>query len=275
MKNTVLLWVIAFIITALAAYYQRVTGPTYPLSGKVVLDGKEIKYKLLRTHWSEQDVPVMIETNDPEIRGFVDWKRYKTEDTWTRVEMFYRKGWLTAMLPRQLPAGKLIYAVTLQKGEANVPIAEKEPVVIRYKADVPLSVLIIHIIAMFGAMFLSTRTGLEFFRKEAELKNLVLWTLGFLLVGGFILGPIVQKYAFNAYWTGWPFGSDLTDNKTALAFLSWFVVLLVLKKVKNPSRWALGAAIITIVVYLIPHSVLGSELNYNEMDKQQKIEMKK
>jgi hypothetical protein len=274
MKNTVLLWVLAFIITAMSAYYQRVTGPTYALSGKVMFDGKEIRYKLVRSHWSEQDAPVMIETNDPEIMGFVDWKRYKTDDAWTRIQMFFRKGWLTAMLPRQLPAGKLMYTVTLQKGESKVTIAEKDPAIIRYKADVPTGVLIIHVIAMFGAMFLSTRTGLEFFRKEAKLKNLVLWTLGFLLVGGFILGPIVQKYAFNAYWTGWPFGNDLTDNKTALAFLAWLVVLLVHKKVKHPSRWALGAAIITTAVYLIPHSVLGSELNYKEMDKQQKIEMK-
>ena len=35
-------------------------------------------------------------------------------------------------------------------------------------------------------------------------------TLG---LGGMILGPIVQKYAFGAYWTGIPFGHDLTDAK--------------------------------------------------------------
>ena len=31
-------------------------------------------------------------------------------------------------------------------------------------------------------------------------------TFGLIAVGGFILGPIVQKNAFDAYWTGIPFG---------------------------------------------------------------------
>ncbi len=51
-----------------------------------------------------------------------------------------------------------------------------------------------------------------------------------LVLGGFLLGPIVQKYAFGAFWTGWPFGEDLTDNKTAVAVLAWLprVTLLAL-----------------------------------------------
>ena len=38
-----------------------------------------------------------------------------------------------------------------------------------------------------------------------------------LAVGGFILGPLVQNYAFGELWTGVPFGWDLTDNKTLIA----------------------------------------------------------
>ena len=118
---------------------------------------------------------------------------------------------------------------------------------------------------MFVAMFFSTRAGIEALRKEAKLKNLVYWTVGLLFVGGMILGPIVQKYAFGAYWTGFPFGYDLTDNKTLIAFVAWLGALIAVIRGKKPRAWVLGASILLMAVYLIPHSVLGSEFKYEEM----------
>jgi len=41
-----------------------------------------------------------------------------------------------------------------------------------------------------------------------------------------------------------------------------------LKRFKRPKRWAIAAAIITLIVYLIPHSVLGSEIDYSKTDSQ-------
>ncbi|MBI4877207.1 MAG: hypothetical protein HY822_21445, partial [Acidobacteria bacterium] len=92
-----------------------------------------------------------------------------------------------------------------------------------------------------------------------------LWTVGFLLVGGMILGPVVQKYAFDAFWTGWPFGHDLTDNKTAVAFVAWVGAWVASARSRNPRRWMVFAALVTLAVFLIPHSVLGSELDYSKM----------
>ena len=85
-------------------------------------------------------------------------------------------------------------------------------------------------------------------------------TLIFLIIGGFILGPVVQKFSFGAYWTGWPLGDDLTDNKTMFALfafvLAWFL------RNKSYGKWlAIGAALVMMVVYLIPHSMNGSELD--------------
>ena len=46
MKKSILLWLIAFLLTVLTAVYQRVTGPTYPVSGEVMIDGSQIEYKI-------------------------------------------------------------------------------------------------------------------------------------------------------------------------------------------------------------------------------------
>jgi hypothetical protein len=98
-------------------------------------------------------------------------------------------------------------------------------------------------------------------------------TLGLMTVGGMILGPIVQKYAFGAFWTGFPWGYDLTDNKTLIMCLVWIGACAVLGwKPRTPTpTWrgrlaVLAAAVVMTGVYLIPHSLRGSELDYSAVD---------
>jgi len=262
-----LLWILAFAITIGSAYYQRVTGPTHPTSGSVVFIGKEIKYKLDRNNDTSSNCPVKIYTNDSSIAGTLIWKRYKTKDDWTKANMKYDNGNLTAELPAQLRAGKLQYKIRLskEKNEIYIPSDDKE-VVIRFKGEVPLPVLLIHILIMFSAMLFSTRTGVEFFRKDPVYFKYAWWTLALIFAGGLILGPIVQKYAFDAFWTGFPFGFDLTDNKTLIAFIAWAAAIFGMYKSKKPGYWILAAAIITLVIFMIPHSMFGSELDYSKMN---------
>ncbi len=266
MKRTAVLWIIAFLTTASIAIYQRMTGPTYPLSGSTVLDEKKVVYRFDRSHGGNGDQEVLVRTEDPAVVGVLEWKRHKTDDAWTAVEMSYRDGNLYGTLPHQPPAGKLDYRVQLtgKKGTAVVPA--EGGVVTRFKGDVPLFVLIPHVLAMFTGMLFSMRAGLEIFAATPRYGRLIAWTIGILSVGGLLLGPIVQKYAFDAYWTGWPFGHDLTDNKTLFAVLAWVVAASALRKAKNPAAWVLGAAITVVIVFLIPHSVLGSELDYQAID---------
>ncbi len=268
MKRSVVLWIAALVVTVFTVYYQRVTGPTYAISGRTQLNGKNIEYKLLRSHGGDTNAPVVIQTSDSSIEGFVEWKRYRTGDHWTKSKMEYREGNLVAELPHQPPAGKLQYRLTLARGNEAVIIPADEPVVIRFKGDVPIAILIAHIVAMFGSMLLAARAGLEYFSLESNLKRLTAWTIAFLVAGGFVLGPFVQKYAFGQWWTGWPFGYDLTDNKTAIAILVWIGAAFALWKSKRPKTWALIAAIVTFAVYLIPHSVLGSEIDYSATQEQ-------
>jgi len=182
--------------------------------------------------------------------------------------MQLRNDSLIAYLPNQPPAGKLEYFIKLSKGEDVVNLPENNTVVIRYKGAVPDTVLIIHIIFMFSSMLLSVRTGLEAFSKDPKLFKLTFWTLITLFIGGLIFGPIVQKYAFGAYWTGFPFGHDLTDNKTLIIFIGWIVALFMYKKSAHPERWAIAASILMMAIYLIPHSTLGSEIDYTKLDKE-------
>lgn len=253
MRKSWVLWVAAVVITLASAIYQRMTGPSYPARGSTKVGGIDVKYKLIRTH-GRGNAEVNFEAPGP-ISGTLAWKRHKTADRWTYVDMQRRGGLLAASLPEQPPAGKLEYRVILQTGGERVTLGGS-PVVIRFRGEVPAWVLHPHIVAMFAGLLLSARAGLELFRPSPSLR--LIWpTFILLTVGGMILGPIVQNYAFGAYWTGWPFGTDLTDNKTAVAWLLWAVAAW-----RKSPKWVALAAIATFAVYLIPHSMFGSELKH-------------
>ncbi len=77
-----------------------------------------------------------------------------------------------------------------------------------------------------------------------------------------------RKFAFGEYWTGWPFGHDLTDNKTLFTFIFWVIAWFVLRKKPENRVWPLIAVFSMLLVYLIPHSVLGSEIDHTKDTKQ-------
>ncbi len=254
MKKTILFWVIAFILTIASAFYQRITGPTYSLSGKVNFDGKEIPFKLERSHSSSSNYLVELKTGDAEIKGTIFYRKFNTLEEFTSVEMTGKET-LSAELPAQPPLGKLEYFIQLTKADRSIEIPGEKAVPIRFKGDVPIWVLIPHVIAMFMAMMFSTRAGLEFFNKEPKLEKLTLWTIVILFIGGFPLGFAMNYLAFGEMWGGWPFGNDATDNKTQVAFIAWLFAFYMIKKNKNPKLFALLAAIILLAAYMIPHSV--------------------
>ncbi|MFC2102029.1 hypothetical protein ACFLS7_03460 [Bacteroidota bacterium] len=266
-----LLWVLALIITVGAGYYQRTTGPTYEIRGKVVIDNTTYKYKLIRTYDGDDDAPIEIAISDPDVTGEVKLKRYKSHDEWTTSSMERQGEKLIGYIPHQEMAGKVMYHVTLMK-DGKPYLLNEEPAIIRYKGAVPLGVLIAHIITIFLAMLFSTRTAFEVIFK-LKYTYLYTWlTVIFLTVGGLILGPIMQKYAFDAYWTGWPFGNDLTDNKSLLAFIFWVVALIYQILRREKKGWAIAAAVVLFIVYMIPHSVLGSEIDYTKEEPNKEIQ---
>lgn len=260
MKKT-LFWIISFLVTASFAVFQRMTGPTYPVKGGAV-DGTGItSYRLPRSCTTGADDCVVRIRRQGPLEGRLEWRRYKTADQLQALTMVPADGELSAGLPSQPPAGKLEYRVFVKTAAGEKELSEG-PVVTRFKGPVPGWALIPHIIFLFMFMFFSARIALTALAEDTPLKHPVVINLAFLLAGGFVFGPIVQKYAFGQAWTGFPFGYDLTDNKTLLMLLAWLPALRAVLKERPARRWVLFAFAVTVAVYLVPHSLFGSELDY-------------
>ena len=262
------LWLLAAFITLATAVFQRTTGPTYPLPVSLTIDGQKVSGKLPRTHPGPGDQPVSITVPDPVFTGELTYRRYRSHDEWTTRAMTRDGAALTAPIPHQPPAGKVQYRLLLSRGgeKWEIPGAGSAPVMIRFRGDVPAWILLIHIIAMFFGMLVSTRAGLEALRRGARVTGYAWWALGLLLLGGLLFGPLVQKYAFGAYWTGWPVGDDLTDTKTLFATVFWVAAVAAGRRGRNPRWFVLAAAAAVFIIFVIPHSLHGSELDFTKIE---------
>jgi hypothetical protein len=255
MKKT-LFWVLSLIVTLGFAVFQRATGPTYPVKGKrvQVAGGELFAYRLPRSCTVAGGDCVIKIKSTPPLQGYLLWKRYKTGDEPQRLDLVYNNGWLFGSLPDQPPAGKLEYRtfVRTQSGETELT---PEPLVTRFKGAVPGWVLIPHIVLMFLFMLFSVRIALTSAFGAAPVRHSVPATVIFLLAGGFVFGPA---------WTGFPFGYDLTDNKTLLMLVAWLPALWMVLKERPARLWLNIAFAVTAAVYLVPHSMYGSELDYKK-----------
>jgi hypothetical protein len=253
-------WLIAVVITLSAMIYQRTTGPTKPKRVKVTIDNTEYKLKLTRSHGGETDCKVLLPVADEAVTGTIIYKLYPTNDPWTEEALTREGENLVATLPNLPPAGKYEYRVVLEKDGTEYHLNDKEPVLIRFKGHVPDGILIPHIFFMFFAMFLGNLAGIMAVFKHNRYKFYTTITVISLFVGGMILGPLVQLYAFGEAWAGIPFAWDLTDNKTLIAFLFW-VLAFAMNRNKERPVYTVAAAVVMLLVYSIPHSMYGSQLD--------------
>lgn len=286
MKKT-LFWFLSFLIAASFAVFQRMTGPTYPVKGSTLLPDNKYRVFYLFPRSCTLDgigCPVKVEIQPkskcPMGGGILRWKRFKTSDNWSIAANF--------VLPNQPPAGKVEYQVvytlgdnnnfgiptgsthkgcsSLKQGQNEYPkeiIIGPERTVARFKGPVPGWILIPHIVLMFLFMLFSTRIFLTAFTGDIVIKHAVAMNFVFLLLGGFVFGPLTQYHAFGQYWTGWPLGRDLTDTKILPMLVFWAAALWAAFKAKNPRPWFIAAFAVTVLVYLVPHSMFGSELDYS------------
>jgi hypothetical protein len=260
-KKSVLLWIFSILLSAGIVIYTRVTGPTYPVKGKMTINGNEISYKLPRSSDASEGELITIAVPDTSVHGELSYMRYKSKDTLTTIDMIRSGENLTVVVPPLEAAGKMMYKIKLISSKEQVSLRD-DYIVMRYRGTVPMTIVYLHVIIIFLAFLYSTRAGFEAAYKGVKTYRYAFVTIVTLFLSGLIFGPIMQKYAFGAYWAGWPFGNDLTDNKTLAAFIFWIVAYFRLARNRTNYRWAIVAAIVLLIIFLIPHSVLGSEIDY-------------
>jgi hypothetical protein len=255
--------------------YQRSTGPTYEFKGSLEHAGEKYKYELLRSHETTGGANIVMPyISNADYKATLHYKRYQTDDSLTALDFQLNENEaFVAQLPVQPSAGKMEYFITgsIDGKKFTIPEQGEKDIVLRYKDPVSDFILVPHVTLMILVIIFGMRAALSAVFKENTMRRWVIIAFGAMTVGGMILGPLVQKSAFGEYWTGFPYGGDFTDNKMLIMWVAWALALAIIgfkaKKKEIVSRFAVfTAAAVMTVVYLIPHSMGGSTLDYEAVD---------
>ena len=231
-----LYWLLAVVITIALSVYQRMTGPTHPQKVAVELNGTSYQLKLPRSG-VQRDEMLKLKDIPQSTLAQLHYRQYPTNNAYTTVDFEWKDNQWQASLPVQPVGGKLQYYI-------------------------PAGILVPHILLMFAAMLFAVYTLMLVLTRKKYSRWLKI-TVATLFVGGFIFGPLVQHAAFGPWWTGFPYGTDMTDNKTLLSFLFFLVALATLKWKHN--KWVVSLAVLfMIAIFSIPHSAYGSEYDYEK-----------
>jgi hypothetical protein len=251
------LWIVALALTLAALGWQWRSGPSYPYRTKITLGHAATPVSLPRNSSTVWPARVAVPAPDGHASGTVYWRRVPTNGPFEVLPLRSGGDQLAAALPGLPPAAKVEYYVELGVGAESVriPSTDGGTVTLRYHGPIPAVVLIPHIAVMFLAMLIGVRAGLAAMSDAPEHGSLAVIALAAFTLGGFILGPITQKYAFGTFWTGVPFGWDLTDNKTLLMWIGWAAAVVAARRRWRGSRWfVVLATVLMLAVFLVPHS---------------------
>ncbi|MFH0930556.1 MAG: hypothetical protein V1890_01280 [Candidatus Zixiibacteriota bacterium] len=281
-------FILAFILTLFLLAVARKISTREPEHLAVTNDSISLSHTTVTAKVGEGEVRIDATLKTPEPlenysfelfyrigKGKGEYKSLKMELIEGTTDQF------VAFIPSQ-PKGKRAYyylSLSGNQGKEILTLPEKvnllnDPLLIKFKGKVSPVIIGSHVLAMFGSVFfvfLVMVSAFEIiFNKDSirQLSIYTLWATILSFLGGVPLGILVTNQAFGEIWGGFPIFTDITDSKTSILIFYWAIVLLFMKgstfkKDKNfnllPEKalawFAILGFILTLAIYLIPHSI--------------------
>ena len=185
------------------------------------------------------------------------------------------------VVPNQGRGSEFSYRFQLEDASgrvlATIPVegSKDKPKQLWFRFEGARSVVLLvgHILCMFGSFLLMVMvllTAFEDVKNRAvriRLGKQTLWATIILFLGTFPIGIWLEYQVYATYWTGIPFGHDITDSKALVIFIYWLVALYLLKGSAlsgdprkdvidaTAARWvAVVGVVLSLALYLVPHS---------------------
>jgi len=269
--------IVAILITLAILSVTRRLSTRRPRDIHAALDGVEVYHRTVTEQVGPGRPSVKVKVSPAEgVVCSIEIRRGAEGKSTVQMESDGRGNW-RADLPEWEKGKKIGYAVLVQSADGTlwrIPEEKQKYFIVKYKGRVSNFVLASHIAFMFGSFFFMVLSLFGAIRilKGIEDKritvNLVRWVLFLTFVGGWPLGWILNYQAFGILWEGFPFGYDVTDNKTQIMFIFWIVTSLLAagsvfrgdeRTDKLGARGFALAVIISVLVsigvFLVPHSL--------------------
>ncbi len=257
MKQSIILWIAAGIITLLAGYTQSITSPLYPINGTIKLNkGYEASFSFDKAFSGKGNYPILIATNQDKLSGLLEWRIQSDTAKWNSVELKRNNGALTAAIPHQKALTKVEFRVTLKDGDKNVavpqtPNGQAVNVPLQFLGFVPPEISQFYYITLFAGILLAIRTGLEVFRDKPRIKMYTIFTL-ISFFSFTLIFSTVKKGCELGVIGGTKIAplQDLFPSAPILLFAAWIAALILVFNTRRSKMWAIVSSIATIIIFL-------------------------
>lgn len=250
MKQSVILWTAAIVITFLAGFAQRIKAPDYPVNGTIDMATGEASFSFDRIYSSKKAYRVWLANNCQNLQGVLHWKNMD-DTSWHNILMHADSGIIYAEIPAHPPLSKVIYSVELSdKGETfRVPV--KSDVTMQFTGRVPSQISMFYFISLFAGLLLAVRTGFEVFKSNPRLRLYTIFT---------IISFFSFTFLFSTVKKGCELGiiggtkiapiADIFSSGPVILFIWWLLAMILIFNIKKPKIYAGIAAAGTIVIFL-------------------------
>ncbi|MCX5754326.1 MAG: hypothetical protein NTW97_11935 [Candidatus Krumholzibacteria bacterium] len=275
MARRIIIGVVLTLLLLAAARRLSVNRPADLVSGE---EGLRVYHRT---------VTEMVGPGQPRVQARIDpaqhvalvvrWITPPSSEIEARGMWEIRKGLWEACFPELEKGTKIKYWITVATAEGRKVRMPGDPEkfgVLSYKGKASNLVVGAHVLFMFGAFFfmvMSFLAAIGILRGREDKKNAVRAARGVLassFIGGWPLGLLLNYQTFGKLWEGFPFGYDVTDNKTQVIFILWLVSLLLAwgsftgkgEEKDRLGRRAFALSIVacfvvSLILFILPHSI--------------------
>jgi hypothetical protein len=250
MKQSIILWTAAVVITFVAGFLQSRLSSEYPVSGSFGIEGKETGYKLDRVYYGNDDYKFFLRTeSDSSLTGKVYWKT-EGSSSWNSSTLNKKGEIISGSIPRSGPGTKVSYYVELNyKGKDYFIPGKNESVTMTFYGKVPGSISFFYWATLLGAVLLAVRTGLEYFRYPGNLKKIEVFTLIAVISNVFVFNSVRMTYKLGSVGKSVVSISDMFPVSSVLLLAVWIIATALIFNTKNFRIWAPAAALVTLLIF--------------------------
>ena len=250
MKQSIILWLAAAILTFIIGYTQNTTSPKYPINGTIDISSGEISYSFDKIFREKNNYQVLVVGDLANQTGQLMWKDMTDSSNWNYVPLKKSNHELIGDIPHHEPLSQIEYRVRLNDNGKIILLPQTQNVYMQFLGNVPPQIMQFYFITLFGGILLGLRTSLEIFSERPRIKMYAIFTLisffSFTLIfstvkrgcelgiiGGTKIVPI----------------SDLFLSGPVLLFSTWIIGLILIFNTKRSKYWAVAASVATIIIF--------------------------
>jgi hypothetical protein len=218
MKQQIILWVSAIILTFLTGYTKNVTDKNYPVTGTFGIDGQKVSYKLDKVHYGKEPYKLIIITELKELKGKCVWG-FNRENV--IVPLSKGDNIYYVEIPSKKPLSTIDYKVIITHKSKVYKIPSESNIKMTFYGKIPPSVSFLHFILIYGGILLALRTILEIFNQNKLIKKYILITTSIFILLAAIINPLRNSYKVGAINNYIPHILEIVEPLLLVLVLIW------------------------------------------------------